>query len=70
MPIYEYHCQNCGKQFEKFLRSSTNRDTVECPHCHSTCVQKAPSLFGMGGFSNGNIGLRSNPTPSCNTGHT
>jgi len=35
MPIYEYHCQDCGQQFEKFLRSSNNQDAVECPHCHS-----------------------------------
>jgi len=71
MPIYEYHCQDCGQQFEKFLRSSTNQDAVECPHCHSTRVQKAFSVFGMRGFNSRGSGLRpSAPAPSCSTGHT
>jgi putative FmdB family regulatory protein len=71
MPIYEYSCQDCGKQFEKFLRSSTNQDAVECPYCHSTNVQKGFSTFGMGGFSTRGSGLSTSaPAPSCSVGST
>ena len=71
MPIYEYRCQDCGRKFEKFLRSSSNEDAVECPHCHSTRVHKGFSTFGMGGFSTRGSGLRSSaPAPSCSTGST
>ena len=32
MPIYEYRCQDCGKDFEKLVRSA-NSDGVRCPSC-------------------------------------
>ncbi|MDY7041050.1 MAG: zinc ribbon domain-containing protein [Chloroflexota bacterium] len=71
MPIYEYHCEDCGQQFEKFVRSSTSNDAIECPHCHSTNVQKGFSTFGMGGSSMKGGGLRNfGPSPSCSTGST
>ena len=31
MPIFEYACQDCGKQFETLVRSDT---VPECPACH------------------------------------
>jgi putative FmdB family regulatory protein len=37
MPMYEYHCPACDKQFEMLVRSST---VVACPHCGSTVVDK------------------------------
>jgi putative FmdB family regulatory protein len=71
MPIYEYRCQDCGKQFEKFLRSSTNQNAVECPYCHSNRVQKAFSVFGVGGGAKGGLGLSTSaPASSCSTGST
>ncbi|MBC7250825.1 MAG: zinc ribbon domain-containing protein [Anaerolineae bacterium] len=70
MPIYEYRCQQCGQQFEKFVRSSSDQNKVECPYCHSTQVKKEFSVFGLGS-SNKGLGLNtSTPTPSCNTGST
>lgn len=32
MPLYEYHCQSCGKNFDK-LQSIEGRDLVSCPDC-------------------------------------
>lgn len=43
MPIYEYHCQACGKNFEK-LRSYKGRDLVSCPDCGAR-VDRKVSLF-------------------------
>ena len=31
MPIYEYHCQDCGSDFEKLVRRTG--DAVSCPAC-------------------------------------
>lgn len=32
MPIFEYRCQACGFEFEKF-RNQANKDLVSCPKC-------------------------------------
>jgi len=44
MPIYEYCCQICGKQYEKLVRSG---ETPPCPACHSTEVRKLLSGFAF-----------------------
>ncbi len=33
MPTYEYHCENCGENFEEFQRITEPPITV-CPKCH------------------------------------
>ena len=42
MPIYEYECGGCGKEFEVLVRSDT---VPECPECHSTELKKMLSVF-------------------------
>jgi putative FmdB family regulatory protein len=51
MPVYEYRCAECGEQFELFLRSATQKAVPICPKCGSVEVEKALSLFGLGGAS-------------------
>ena len=54
MPIYEYTCQDCETQFEKFVRSMTQVVEIECPECGGKHVKKGWSLFGTkqgSGFS-------------------
>jgi putative FmdB family regulatory protein len=46
MPIYEYRCNACGKEFEKLVRRSTETKDVECPACGQRKAEKAVSLFG------------------------
>jgi len=46
MPIYEYTCNDCNSQFEKFVRSITQQEQVQCPECGGTHVKKGWSLFG------------------------
>ena len=43
MPIYEYACTACGKEFEKLLRQSS--PAPECPDCHSVDLRKKLSSF-------------------------
>lgn len=42
MPIYEYGCNACGREFETLVRSGT---TPDCPDCHSTDLAKKLSVF-------------------------
>ena len=46
MPIYEYHCNDCGSDFEKFLRSMFSKEAIICPDCGGEHVAKALSLIG------------------------
>lgn len=35
MPMYDYHCKNCGEKFEELVySSSTPDDEIECPNCN------------------------------------
>jgi len=43
MPIYEYACTVCGKEFEKLVRQSSPHP--ECPNCHSSELRKKLSAF-------------------------
>jgi putative FmdB family regulatory protein len=44
VPIYEFHCQGCGKDSEVLVRS-TNWEGTPCPHCGSTKLEKKLSVF-------------------------
>jgi putative FmdB family regulatory protein len=49
MPIYEYHCKQCGKKFEKLVKLSTKTSEIECPRCGAQQAEKTVSLFGTSG---------------------
>ena len=42
MPIYEYHCRSCGRDFETLVRAS---DTPACIHCSGADLDKKLSVF-------------------------
>jgi len=42
MPLYEYACQTCEKQFEALVRAGK---TPECPACHGTALERQFSVF-------------------------
>ncbi|MDD5565936.1 MAG: zinc ribbon domain-containing protein, partial [Candidatus Omnitrophica bacterium] len=43
MPIFEYICQECGVQFEFFLRQRIEQ--AACPRCQAKAVKKILSAF-------------------------
>ncbi|MDZ4197751.1 MAG: zinc ribbon domain-containing protein [Kiritimatiellia bacterium] len=43
MPLFEYRCQTCGKDFEALLRSGP--ETAACPSCGGQKVVKQLSVF-------------------------
>ncbi len=44
MPIYEFSCQNCGKEFEVLLKSRDEISQVKCPKCGSSDVKRLMSV--------------------------
>ncbi len=48
MPIYEYSCRGCGKDFEALLFGS---ERPVCPACGAKDLEKRFSAFAVGGPS-------------------
>ncbi|HXU88541.1 MAG TPA: FmdB family zinc ribbon protein [Methylomirabilota bacterium] len=45
MPIYEYRCRRCSKDFEKYVHGPATK--VACPTCDSGDVMRKLSVFGL-----------------------
>jgi putative FmdB family regulatory protein len=68
MPIYEYTCKDCGKTFEKLVRTMSDDNggdrskIVVCPACGSKNAVRALSVFAAQGSSKG---ADDAPPPMC-----
>ncbi len=63
MPIYEYRCNDCGRNFEVFQRMADDPVTV-CEECGGTVsrVLYAPAIHFKGsGFHNTDYGTKRRP---------
>jgi putative FmdB family regulatory protein len=76
MPIYEYYCERCDREFETLVFRSS--DSVVCPTCSGENVQRVLSVFGfksggekgaassrMGSGSSGCSGCTASNCSSC-----
>ena len=50
MPIFEYRCSDCEREFEAFVTADRK---AECPACQGANLVKRLSSPGMVGASNG-----------------
>lgn len=57
MPIFEYRCTDCDREFEAFVTAAR---TAECPACHGANLVKLLSTPGMVGSN----GARAEASPS------
>lgn len=48
MPIYEFTCQRCGKEFERLVFAS-DHEAIACPECGSEETRKHLSVFASCG---------------------
>lgn len=62
MPIYEYACQDCGREFETLVRADT---VPECPACHSTQLEKKLSVFATNTPAPEAAAMAAGPCGSC-----
>jgi putative FmdB family regulatory protein len=61
MPLYEYRCEDCGKNFERIVLGQTK---VVCPECEGRKVTKLLSVFAVS-TSNGGSTSPSESPASC-----
>ncbi len=52
MPIFEYQCKNCKKEFEKLVFAGEESE-VHCPECKSADITKKMSAASFMGTSIG-----------------
>ena len=48
MPLFEYSCCDCGKQFTFLVGVIADNDDVKCPRCGSIDLKKLMSRFTRG----------------------
>jgi len=65
MPIYEYICKDCGKQYEQIVLSRSH--VIECPHCSSKRHTLQLSVFSAPAKSGG-AGSSGGAGPCCGSG--
>ncbi len=46
MPLYEYHCTNCGENTE-LLQKMSDEPATKCPHCSKDNLIKQVSAAGF-----------------------
>ncbi len=51
MPIYEFQCDKCKKQFEVLTMSMREKPNAVCPKCKSKKTRKLISKVGKGKYS-------------------
>ncbi len=45
MPIYEYRCEECNREFTLLQKMGATEKDTTCPHCGSSKVKKMLSAF-------------------------
>lgn len=50
MPLYDYHCEVCDKQFELLVRSA---DVPACPTCGTSDIKRLISAIAPAGKAKG-----------------
>lgn len=46
MPHYEYHCNQCNKEFDRYLSiAESEHEKITCPSCGSEKVEQKISPF-------------------------
>lgn len=66
MPFYEYKCEDCGRTFEYFARSTTD-EADKCELCGKKRLRKLFSDFGFKSGSASAGDLRSSASSSACT---
>lgn len=68
MPIYEYHCEDCNRDFETLVMRKS--EVVQCPGCGGEHLSKLISAHAVGhGMPDTACGSAPcSPAPLCGTG--
>lgn len=65
MPLYEYRCETCGREYESYRRLTEEKKDEACPACGGRAVKLGISLFTpKGGVAAGGSSCGSGPRRS------
>jgi len=64
MPLFEYECRSCGRQFEYLTRAG---ERPSCPTCASDALDKRLSVFAVGANGGSAIGASPRDGAPCGT---
>ncbi|HDQ03857.1 MAG TPA: zinc ribbon domain-containing protein [Deltaproteobacteria bacterium] len=67
MPIYEFQCDKCRKQFEVLTISMSEKPKAVCPKCKSKKTRKLISKVGKGRYGSLGKGLSSGVSSSASS---
>jgi len=70
MPIFEFECSDCDREFEELIFNTSAVSEVKCPKCGSSKVSKKISMFASKAAGGSSFSLDSSAAASCNTGST
>ena len=45
MPIYEYHCNRCNREFSELFLNADKVNKIRCKYCHGRSLTKLVSSF-------------------------
>ncbi|KPJ68880.1 hypothetical protein AMJ44_05165 [candidate division WOR-1 bacterium DG_54_3] len=66
MPIYEFKCKDCGKEFEVKLPISKAGEKQSCPECKSSkTIRSFSNVSVMNSHTSDSGGFSSCPTGTC-----
>jgi putative FmdB family regulatory protein len=63
MPIYEYHCEQCGHDFESLVFGTEEPD--DCPGCNGKNIRRLMSACGFKSKGAGGETVSSSASSSC-----
>ena len=68
MPIYEFHCENCGNRFETLVRNQ--EEHISCDQCGGSELKKLISVPAIGSGSPDTPcgSAPCSPAPACGSG--
>ena len=72
MPLFEFECNSCNRNFEDLVRNNEEIDGVICPFCGKSSAKKKISTFAKilplnSGYSSGSSNIKAS---SCSSGST
>jgi putative FmdB family regulatory protein len=65
MPLYEYHCEECGNRFEILQRLGEGAEGLNCPRCGFNQVEKRFSTFAANSGGDSGPMATSAPMGGC-----
>jgi putative FmdB family regulatory protein len=65
MPIYEYSCKACQRDFEELVMRRSDEDDVRCPACKGKRVEKRMSRPAAHSSGEGGGASAAGASPGC-----